>query len=154
MAGRGGPAAGTVDVSTYMLDGAGFIVPAATAAAVAGALLTTTLSRRSGSTMMSVAAARAAAEEQQRSDPAQELAAAAAALALVSGGYGQPLRSRFGLEAGYVQLNHGSFGTCPKSVNEARKALLDRVECNPDAWIGHHGPERSYRQLMGEAKEL
>jgi selenocysteine lyase/cysteine desulfurase len=140
-----------------MLDGAGFIVPAATAAAVAGALLTTTLSRRSGSTMMSIAAARAAAEEQQRSEgrgPAQELAAAAAALAQVSGGYGQPLRSRFGLETGYVQLNHGSFGTCPKSVNEARKALLDRVECNPDAWIGHHGPERSYRQLMGEAKEL
>lgn len=33
-------------------------------------------------------------------------------------------------------------------------AFTDHVETNPDAWIGHHGPEKSYRPLMNEAKEL
>ena len=69
-------------------------------------------------------------------------------------GYGSALRGRFGLEESYTQLNHGSFGVCPPDVNDNRKALLDHVETNPDAWIGHHGPEKSYRPLMNEAKEL
>jgi selenocysteine lyase/cysteine desulfurase len=69
-------------------------------------------------------------------------------------GYGSSLRGRFGLEQSYTQLNHGSFGVCPPDVNDTRKALLDHVETNPDAWIGHHGPEKSYRPLMNEAKEL
>jgi selenocysteine lyase/cysteine desulfurase len=69
-------------------------------------------------------------------------------------GYGGALRSRFGLEKDYTQLNHGSFGVCPPDVNDNRKALLDHVEMNPDAWIGHHGPEKSYRPLMNEAKDL
>ena len=69
-------------------------------------------------------------------------------------GYGGALRKRFGLEEAYTQLNHGPFGVCPPDVNNTRKALLDHVETNPDAWIGHHGPEKSYRPLMNEAKEL
>jgi hypothetical protein len=39
-------------------------------------------------------------------------------------------------------------------VNAERKRLLDHVESNPDAWIGHHGPEKSYRPYMNKAKEL
>ena len=62
---------------------------------------------------------------------ADEAAAAAAGLVACEG-YGPALRERFGLEAGYTQLNHGSFGTCPKDVNDNRKALLDHVETNPD----------------------
>ena len=63
---------------------------------------------------------------------ANEAAAAAAAALEACEGYGPALRERFGLEAGYTQLNHGSFGTCPKEVNDNRKALLDHVETNPD----------------------
>ena len=39
-------------------------------------------------------------------------------------------------------------------MNAERKRLLDHVESNPDAWIGHHGPEKSYRPYMNKAKEL
>ena len=81
-------------------------------------------------------------------------AASSALDAAAALGYGGALRDRFGLEESYTQLNHGSFGVCPPSVNDNRKALLDHVETNPDAWIGHHGHEKSYRPLMNEAKEL
>ena len=39
-------------------------------------------------------------------------------------------------------------------MNAERKRLLDLVETNPDAWIGHHGHDKSYRPFLNKAREL
>ena len=54
-------------------------------------------------------------------------------------GYGAALRSQFGLEEGYAQLNHGSFGVCPLTVNDNRKALLGAAP-NPAGSPDHRPP--------------
>ena len=49
--------------------------------------------------------------------------------------YGHCLRHHFYLEEGYVNLNHGSFGTVPKPVMEHQIKLLAKQEAKPDAWF-------------------
>ena len=45
------------------------------------------------------------------------------------------MRHHFYLEEGYVNLNHGSFGTVPKPVMEHQIKLLAKQEAKPDAWF-------------------
>lgn len=42
--------------------------------------------------------------------------------------YGRKLRSQFALADDFAAMNHGSYGTAPKSVLEARRQVLERCE--------------------------
>ena len=42
------------------------------------------------------------------------------------------MRSQFLLDNNYIPLNHGSFGTFPKAVQEALREYQVRLESNPD----------------------
>eukprot|EP00043_Microstomoeca_roanoka_P009322 m.88814 g.88814 ORF g.88814 m.88814 type:complete len:404 (-) comp14551_c1_seq2:286-1497(-) len=48
---------------------------------------------------------------------------------------GHACRSLFMLEDGYINLNHGSFGTVPHAVMEAHIDHLRRQEARPDVWF-------------------
>ncbi|RUS33251.1 pyridoxal phosphate-dependent transferase [Jimgerdemannia flammicorona] len=41
----------------------------------------------------------------------------------------------FLLEDGFVSLNHGSYGTYPRSVRDSLRAYQDLAESNPDRWM-------------------
>nr|CAG8567967.1 15440_t:CDS:2 [Entrophospora candida] len=49
--------------------------------------------------------------------------------------FGSSLRSQFLLDDKYISLNHGSYGTYPKSVREALREFQDRSEFRPDQWM-------------------
>ncbi|GBC03700.1 hypothetical protein RclHR1_05270009 [Rhizophagus clarus] len=49
--------------------------------------------------------------------------------------FGHSMRSKFLLDSDYIPLNHGSFGTFPKVVQEAFREYQDKVETNPDKFI-------------------
>ena len=38
------------------------------------------------------------------------------------------------LEQGYINLNHGSFGVCPRSLVQRKMTLLEQAEKRPDDW--------------------
>lgn len=44
-------------------------------------------------------------------------------------------KALFLLSNEYIFVNHGSFGTIPRSVNQAYRDLLDEVETCPDTWF-------------------
>jgi len=46
--------------------------------------------------------------------------------------FGRALLAHYTLDPEYTALNNGSYGTTPRPVQEAAKALADRVEANPD----------------------
>ncbi|KAK9710124.1 hypothetical protein K7432_008619 [Basidiobolus ranarum] len=48
---------------------------------------------------------------------------------------GKPAKKLFPLEAGYTNLNNGSFGTVPLYVEEVRRHWLAKSERNPDKWL-------------------
>ena len=80
-----------------------------------------------------LAATVAAAANASPEAAAVEMAAASTALDDAAAlGYGAALRSEFGLEDSYTQLNHGSFGVCPPTVNDNRKALLGAGRAVPE----------------------
>ncbi|CAG8491600.1 12800_t:CDS:2 [Ambispora leptoticha] len=49
--------------------------------------------------------------------------------------FGRSMRSEFLFEEGYISLNHGSYGTFPKSVFEAFRNFQERAESAPDKWL-------------------
>lgn len=57
------------------------------------------------------------------------------------------VRSEFGLDRGIVFLNHGSFGSVPRSVRAAQDAWRDRLESDPIELIG-----RRIGELLSEVK--
>lgn len=57
------------------------------------------------------------------------------------------VRSEFGTDRGMVFLNHGSFGSVPRSVRAAQDVWRDRLESDPIEWIG-----RRIGSLLGEVK--
>jgi selenocysteine lyase/cysteine desulfurase len=48
--------------------------------------------------------------------------------------FGHSLLPLFGFRAGYKNLNHGSYGSCPKSVTDNQTAWIRQCEENPDLW--------------------
>lgn len=62
-----------------------------------------------------------------------------------------PLAERWGLNAGVVFLNHGSFGACPRAVLAAQQALRVEMEANPVAFLGRELEERlaAAREAVG-----
>jgi selenocysteine lyase/cysteine desulfurase len=49
--------------------------------------------------------------------------------------FGRNLRELFFLEPGFTNLNHGSFGTVPRVVNEAQNSFQHLAESHPDRWF-------------------
>jgi len=62
--------------------------------------------------------------------------------------FGLPLRRRFLLERGTAFLNHGSFGTAPRSVLAAADRWRQRMERNPDRFLRYVLP-RALRAAAG-----
>ena len=50
--------------------------------------------------------------------------------------FGKQFReNEFMLEEGTVFLNHGSYGTVPRRVYTAQRALVEEMETHPDYWF-------------------
>ncbi len=75
--------------------------------------------------------------------------------------YGRKLRSQFALADDYVAMNHGSYGTSPKSVLATRRKVLDWCESRPDFFLKWnyypelvHSREMVARQVNCPAQDL
>ena len=56
--------------------------------------------------------------------------------------FGRPVRDEhFLFEPQYVPLNHGSFGTYPKSVRDRLREIQDLAEARPDTWLRYDFPK-------------
>ncbi|KAF2821186.1 PLP-dependent transferase [Ophiobolus disseminans] len=63
--------------------------------------------------------------------------------------FGKELRKKeFLFAEGYVNLNHGSFGTYPKFVRDKMRSFQDAAEARPDSFIRYE-----YPKLLDEARE-
>ena len=62
-------------------------------------------------------------------------AATAAAAQPAAPPFGHAMLSEFAFEAGYVNLNHGSYGSAPRAVTAASAEWSAACEANPDAWF-------------------
>ncbi|TKA82679.1 hypothetical protein B0A55_01483 [Friedmanniomyces simplex] len=60
---------------------------------------------------------------------------------------GQDAAKHFGFAAGYRNLNHGSFGTYPKSIRSLVHHYQEEAEARPDPWIRY-----GYPQLLDESR--
>jgi hypothetical protein len=49
--------------------------------------------------------------------------------------FGHSLRSRFMLEDGYINFNHGSYGSAPREVIAAQQKFVEIMESRPDPWF-------------------
>ena len=49
--------------------------------------------------------------------------------------FGHNLLPLFGFKHGYINLNHGSYGSAPRSVTANQTAWVAQCEENPDAWF-------------------
>ncbi|KAH7087317.1 pyridoxal phosphate-dependent transferase [Paraphoma chrysanthemicola] len=64
--------------------------------------------------------------------------------------FGKEMRNEhFMLEDGFVNLNHGSFGTYVKSVRDRMRALQDATEASPDRYIRYE-----YPRLLDQSREV
>ncbi|KAF2025646.1 PLP-dependent transferase [Setomelanomma holmii] len=55
--------------------------------------------------------------------------------------FGRELREKeFLFQKGYLNLNHGSFGTYPRSVRDKLRSLQDAAEARPDSFIRYEYP--------------
>lgn len=54
--------------------------------------------------------------------------------------FGHPMRSHFLLDPSYLPLNHGSFGTYPKSVRDRLRHIQDICELRPDSFFRYNLP--------------
>ncbi|KAK4971262.1 hypothetical protein LTR66_011428, partial [Elasticomyces elasticus] len=61
---------------------------------------------------------------------------------------GRGLRDQFMFDDGYINLNHGSFGTYPKTVREVFRNAQDQTEARPDAYIRY-----TYPDLLDKSRE-
>ncbi|KAL5114073.1 hypothetical protein ACEQ8H_008050 [Pleosporales sp. CAS-2024a] len=63
--------------------------------------------------------------------------------------FGKELREKeFMFQNGFVNLNHGSFGTYPKTVRDKLRYFQDEAEASPDDFIRY-----KYPKLVDEARE-
>ncbi|KAF1850783.1 PLP-dependent transferase [Cucurbitaria berberidis CBS 394.84] len=63
--------------------------------------------------------------------------------------FGKELREKeFLFDKGYLNLNHGSFGTYPRTVRDTMRSFQDAAEARPDKFIRYQYPE-----LVDESRE-
>lgn len=55
--------------------------------------------------------------------------------------YGHAMRSHFLFDPSYIPLNHGSFGTYPKSVRDRLRQIQDMNEQRPDSFFRQYLPK-------------
>ena len=55
--------------------------------------------------------------------------------------FGKPMRDHFLLAKDYLPLNHGSFGTYPKSIRDELRKWQDLSEARPDTFIRYDYPK-------------
>ena len=58
-----------------------------------------------------------------------------AALTPAAPAFGHAMLAEFSFEPGYLNLNHGSYGSAPRSVTASAAAWTAACEANPDAWF-------------------
>ncbi|KAL6704908.1 hypothetical protein ACN47E_007453 [Coniothyrium glycines] len=69
--------------------------------------------------------------------------------------FGKELREKeFLFAQGYVNLNHGSFGTYPRIVRDTMRAFQDRAEARPDRFIRYDYPSHLDESREAMAKLL
>ena len=67
-----------------------------------------------------------------------------------SAAFGRPIRdAHFLFDPNYVPLNHGSFGTYPKSVRTRLREIQDLAEAKPDTWLRYDFP-----RMLDESREV
>jgi selenocysteine lyase/cysteine desulfurase len=66
--------------------------------------------------------------------------------------FGHAMRSQFLLDNDYIPLNHGSYGTFPKVVQEVFREYQDRTETNPDKFIRRDLELELYKAREAAAK--
>jgi hypothetical protein len=49
--------------------------------------------------------------------------------------FGHSLLPQFGFRPGYINLNHGSYGSAPRAVTANQTAWIRQCEENPDGWF-------------------
>lgn len=63
--------------------------------------------------------------------------------------FGHPIRdAHFLFDSKYVPLNHGSFGTYPRSVRTRLREIQDLAEAKPDTWLRYDFPK-----MLDESRE-
>ena len=62
--------------------------------------------------------------------------------------FGKPMRDHFLLDKDYLPLNHGSFGTYPKSIRDDLHKWQDLSEARPDTFIRY-----DYPKLLDSARD-
>lgn len=62
--------------------------------------------------------------------------------------FGHDMLSEFMLDPGYLNLNHGSFGSTPRPVISAQQSYVEQCEARPDIWY-----RKEYKTLLAEARE-
>lgn len=68
--------------------------------------------------------------------------------------FGKALRKDFLFDPKYLNLNHGSFGTYPKTVRDALRGYQDRYEHRPDQFIRYELPGLINKSRAALAKLL
>ena len=48
------------------------------------------------------------------------------------------MRAEFNLDADYINVNQGSYGSTPWRVRQATEHLVKTAEANPDLWFRHN----------------
>ena len=69
--------------------------------------------------------------------------------------FGHQIRdAHFLFDPQYVPLNHGSFGTYPKSVRTKLREYQDLAESKPDTWVRYDFPTKLYESIAALAEYL
>ncbi|EAU33887.1 conserved hypothetical protein [Aspergillus terreus NIH2624] len=68
--------------------------------------------------------------------------------------FGAPMRKHFLVDPGFLNLNHGSFGTHPEAVRTVLRQYQDEIEARPDPFIRYRTPELLDASRAAVAKML
>src|SRR2546421_11299177 len=66
--------------------------------------------------------------------------------------FGRSMRSQFLFDNDFIPLNHGSYGTFPKTVRESLREYQDKAESNPDKFIRRELELEIYKAREAVAK--
>ncbi|RYP42759.1 hypothetical protein DL768_010251 [Monosporascus sp. mg162] len=80
-------------------------------------------------------------EDRDKGAAAKENAAPAGASAIAATAAASGVKEHFNLADGYLPLNHGSFGTYPKTVLKYQRSLQLQTEARPDTSLRYTNPK-------------